>query len=70
MKGPNTVTVRKRTIVISDEMALQIKALLAEGELKQHEIAAKFGINQGRVSEINTGKRFSHLVMAQQTRLI
>lgn len=29
---------------------------LAEGQL-QHDIAADLGLNQGRISEINTGKR-------------
>lgn len=38
-------------------MAEEIKRLLGEG-LLQHKIAARFGINQGRVSEIKTGKRF------------
>lgn len=34
------------------------KALLAAG-MRQHEIAAKLGINQGRIGEIHTGKRFA-----------
>lgn len=33
-----------------------IRERLATGEL-QHDIAADLGINQGRVSEVNTGKR-------------
>ena len=33
-----------------------IKARLRQGEY-QHHIAADYGLNQGRVSEINTGKR-------------
>jgi hypothetical protein len=33
-----------------------IRARLALGEI-QHDIAADLGINQGRVSEVNTGKR-------------
>lgn len=33
-----------------------VKLRLAAGEL-QHDIAADLGWNQGRVSEINTGKR-------------
>jgi len=36
------------------------KGRLADGE-KQHDIAADFGINQGRISEINTGQRFAHV---------
>jgi hypothetical protein len=33
-----------------------IRERLATGEF-QHDIAADLGINQGRVSEVNTGKR-------------
>lgn len=35
---------------------LEILRRLAIGEF-QHDIAADLGINQGRVSEVNTGKR-------------
>lgn len=40
-----------------------VKLLLRKG-LKQHDIAAHFKDNQGRVSEINTGKRFAHIPSA------
>lgn len=33
---------------------------LRAGEL-QHDIAADLGLNQGRISEINTGKRYSEI---------
>ena len=33
-----------------------IKLRLAEGDL-QHDIAADLGLNQGRISEVKTGKR-------------
>jgi hypothetical protein len=39
-------------------MAAKIKFLLSKG-FCQHHIAARFGINQGRVSEIKTGKSYS-----------
>ncbi|WP_074219641.1 hypothetical protein [Rhodovulum sp. ES.010] len=35
-----------------------IKARLAQGE-HQHRIAARYDLNQGRISEIATGKRFA-----------
>lgn len=35
-----------------------IKARLRQGEY-QHHIAADYGLNQGRISEIKTGKRHS-----------
>jgi transcriptional regulator len=38
------------------EDAIEILKLLKEGWF-QHEVAAKLGFNQGRVSEVNTGQR-------------
>lgn len=42
---------------LTAEIAARIKHLWATTDLKQHEIAARFGINQGRVSEVLSGKR-------------
>jgi predicted XRE-type DNA-binding protein len=39
--------------------AAKIKYLAATTALFQHEIAAQIGLNQGRVSEVLNGKRFS-----------
>ena len=36
-----------------------IKVRLRQGEY-QHDIAADYSLNQGRISEINTGKRGGH----------
>ncbi|MFU0506692.1 sigma factor-like helix-turn-helix DNA-binding protein [Pseudaminobacter sp. NGMCC 1.201702] len=55
---------RQRSPEVSEEMAAIIKALLAHG-MTQHDIAARFGINQGRVSEINKGKRHPGILPAQ-----
>ena len=41
---------------LNDETIREIRERLAAGEM-QHDIAADLGLNQGRVSEINTGKR-------------
>jgi hypothetical protein len=41
---------------MTDKTYREIKRRLARGEI-QHDIAADLGINQGRVSEVNTGKR-------------
>ena len=46
---------RKRTPLTS-ETVREIRQRLARGEF-QHDIAADLGINQGRISEIKTGKR-------------
>jgi predicted XRE-type DNA-binding protein len=40
-------------------LAAEIKKLAATRALKQHQIAAVLGINQGRVSEVLRGKRFA-----------
>lgn len=42
---------------ITFEMASEIKYLKIRMRLYNHQIAALFGINQGRVSEVMTGKR-------------
>ncbi|SOD98828.1 hypothetical protein [Caenispirillum bisanense] len=42
-----------------------IKARLKRGDY-QHVIAADYGINQGRICEINRGKRFSSIKPAQE----
>jgi hypothetical protein len=51
----NDQTNRKRAL-LDDETILEIRRRLARGDF-QHDIAADLGINQGRVSEVNTGKR-------------
>jgi hypothetical protein len=40
----------------SADVFREVKLRLANGEL-QHDIAADLGWNQGRISEVNTGKR-------------
>jgi|MDSW01.2.fsa_nt_gb predicted XRE-type DNA-binding protein len=49
---------RRRSKSMTADLALQIKRLWHTTELAQHEIAAQLDINQGRVSEVLTGKRF------------
>jgi hypothetical protein len=46
---------RKRAPYSSD-IYREVKRRLAEGEF-QHDIAADLGWNQGRISEVKTGKR-------------
>ncbi len=43
---------------VTREMAGKIKRFLRDN-LAQHDIAAMFGINQGRISEIKSGKKFA-----------
>lgn len=46
---------------LTSVLAYEIKKLAATTELMQHQIAALLGLNQGRVSEVLTGKRFSEV---------
>ena len=46
-------------------MAAEIRFLRLQKGLYNHQIAAHFGINQGRVSEVLTGKRFPDVPPAQ-----
>ncbi len=48
---------KRKSPPVTPEMAAKIKALLVVG-MNQHDIAARYEINQGRVSEINTGMKF------------
>lgn len=45
---------------LTDEIIRKIWKRLRAGHF-QHDIAADLGINQGRVSEVNTGKRGGHI---------
>lgn len=56
---------RKRSPRVTPEMAARIKRLLSE-KMMQHDIAARFGINPGRVSEIKTGRRFGDVRPASE----
>ncbi len=48
---------------VTPQMAAEIKRYLLNN-MAQHEIAAMFKINQGRVSEIKTGKKFGDVMPA------
>lgn len=45
---------------LTDETIRSVWARLRLGH-HQHDIAADLGLNQGRISEINTGKRGNHI---------
>ena len=47
-------------ITLNEHDAALIKGMLARGD-RQHDIAAWFGVNGGRVAEIATGYRFHHV---------
>jgi antitoxin component HigA of HigAB toxin-antitoxin module len=50
---------------VTPAMAAEIRYLRKQKGLFTHQIAALFGINQGRVSEVLTGKRFPDVPPAQ-----
>lgn len=47
-------------IVLNEDHAAIIKGMLHRGD-RQHDIAAWFGVNAGRVAEIAVGRRFSYV---------
>lgn len=56
---------RTRSPRVSPEMAAHIKFLVEKQRLFQHQVAALFGINQGRVSEIIRGHVYKDVPPAQ-----
>lgn len=50
---------------VTPEMAGQIRYLKRVKRLYNHQIASIFGINQGRVSEVLTGKKFPDVPPSQ-----
>lgn len=49
---------RRVSVPLTAYLAGRIKKMAKETDLAQHEIAALLHLNQGRVSEVLTGKRF------------
>lgn len=45
---------------LTEEHAALVKGMLARGD-KQHDIAAFFGVNGGRIAEIKTGTKFADI---------
>lgn len=55
-------------MALSDQEIAIVKGMLARGD-RQHDIAAYFGVNGGRIGEISTGARGPHVTAAAQTDL-
>lgn len=51
---------RRKSPPVTREMAIEMHKLARIGSL-QHEIAAIFRVNQGRVSEVLSGKKYPEL---------
>ena len=56
---------RQHSPSVTPEMAAEIRYLKTTKKLFNHQIAALFGINQGRVSEVLTGKKFPTVPASQ-----
>lgn len=55
-------------IRLNENDASIIKGMLSRGD-RQHDIAAWFGVNGGRIGEISTGAKFVDIRPADQTEL-
>lgn len=55
-------------IILSAEDASIVKGMLARGD-RQHDIAAWFGVNGGRIAEIATGARYGRVEQADEEGL-
>ncbi len=55
---------KRRSSPLSPDLAARIKALLELG-LSQQDIATITGVNQGRVSQVNTGMRYPGIEPSQ-----
>jgi len=53
---------------LNEEQAAIVKGLLARGE-KQHDVAAFFGVNAGRVAEVAKGYKFAEVAPAAKRDL-
>lgn len=50
-------------LTLNEQDAAVVKGMLARGD-RQHDIAAWFGVNGGRIAEVANGYRFSHILPA------
>jgi hypothetical protein len=55
-------------IALTESEAMIAKGMIARGD-RQHDIAAWFGVNGGRIGDISTGKKFSNVVAAALDKL-
>lgn len=55
-------------VTLNEQDAALIKGMLRRGD-RQHDIAAWFGVNGGRIAEIATGTRFAEVEYAESERL-
>ncbi len=59
----------KPTPPMTAELAAKAITLVKTMKLKQHQAAAVLGVNQGRISEVITGKRYPRVVPCPPAQL-
>jgi len=55
-------------VTLDEDDAALVKGMLARGD-RQHDIAAWFGVNGGRIGEVATERKFAHVDPAPITEL-
>jgi hypothetical protein len=55
-------------ISLTESEATIAKGMIARGD-RQHDIAAWFGVNGGRIGDISTGKKFPNVAAASMDKL-
>jgi hypothetical protein len=55
-------------MALNDQEIAIVKGMIARGD-RQHDIAAYFGVNGGRIGEVSTGQRGPQVSMAPADRL-
>ena len=55
-------------IKLNEQAAAMVKAMIARGD-RQHDIAAWFGVNAGRIAEIASGRTFRSVVPDDRAKL-
>lgn len=61
--------VKRKSPPVTAEMAAQIRTMVRDLGMMQHDVAAHFGVNQGRVSEVINGLTFPETPAAPQSQL-
>ncbi|PQA87736.1 hypothetical protein [Hyphococcus luteus] len=61
--------IRRHSPPVTPEMAAQMRTMVTKLGMMQHDVAAYFGVNPGRVSEVVNGHTFVDVPPAPLSRL-
>ena len=67
--GKNLFRRWSNTPRVTAAMAAEMKTMVAMLGMKQHDVAAYFGVNQARVSEVVNGHKFGDIPPADESSL-